>query len=541
MDVLANNQLQQELREEVQYKEGDTQSSTTPQQVMNARAASARPATIAKRFSPDRTPLRNRVLNQRAAKSAVVGRVSDVHSLLQDSHAEEITGETPSRIQIEPVQSHDTRQEVDYAVVNMMGDDDEAGEPSIAETTQRNPSHDESEAEPELPDPSVFQNDNSDEDQTFEPLQQTSKRRTVPNKANSRRKRKSDAMEDADVTPLADSSPAAKRARRRDVERQESESHQQAPKPKRVPKTKSQTEDKPVSSQSSAGRKALGKKNPNTKLSSQRQQELDEVVEKIRARPSAPKSLYILRRETPADETVTHTRSGRISVKPLAYWRNEHCVYSGTPGKSGDGIGDGARFPLNSIKEIVRTEDVPRNNRKAGRKSRKTQTKGKGRYGGRDAVGGDGEDDTDLDLAANGDNIDPDADDWELESGTLKGPVASWDAEHQTGIPDEPISVDVAHAHAAIQTKDVKTDGFKYAKLLNTRFFGAGVVDIPAGGRKSAKNSRKMHMCFFVVQGRVTVQVGVQDMQEAEDGEWGTRFSIGRGGFWQVPRGKNST
>lgn len=536
VDVLANNQLQQELQEDVRDRASETQLSTTPRQHINPRALSARPATTAKRFSPDRTPLRNRILNQRTAKSAAIGRVSDVHSLLSEVLPTELPEETPSRLQIEPVQQEqdDTIQDIENSIgVDIMGNDADPEEPSIAETTQRHLSPD-SEIEPELPDPPLVQHDNSDDDQTFEPPSRTNNRRTVPNKANSRRKRKSDAIEDAETAAAATSSPAAKRAKRRANDSDLAESPQQAPKQKKNPRNKSQSQEKPTSS--GAGRKALAKKDTNTKLSSQRQAELDDVVEKIKARPSAPRSLYILKRETPADDTVTHTRSGRISVKPLAYWRNERCIYSGTPGRYSTGIDDGAIFPMNSIKEIVRTENLPETTRSQGRKS-KSRRKGMGKSRVKGRTDGE-EDDSELDLTSNNGHTDPDADDWELDSGTLNGPVASWDATHQIGVPDEPTNVEIAHAHAAIQTKDVKTDTFKYAKLLNTRFFGAGVVDLPAGGRKSAKNSRKMQMCFFVVQGRVTVQVGIQDGQDGDDAEWGTRFSIGKGGFWQVPRGK---
>lgn len=36
-----------------------------------------------------------------------------------------------------------------------------------------------------------------------------------------------------------------------------------------------------------------------------------------------------------------------------------------------------------------------------------------------------------------------------------------------------------------------------------------------------------MHMCFFVLQGRVTATVA------------GNVFSVGKGGMWQVPRGES--
>lgn len=77
-------------------------------------------------------------------------------------------------------------------------------------------------------------------------------------------------------------------------------------------------------------------------------------------------------------------------------------------------------------------------------------------------------------------------------------------------------------------TREVKGAEFTYAKTLTLPFFHSGMVDLPPGGVKRMKNSRKNHMVFWVFSGRVRVDVS------------GTDFSIGRGGMWQVPRGKRS-
>jgi len=57
-------------------------------------------------------------------------------------------------------------------------------------------------------------------------------------------------------------------------------------------------------------------------------------------------------------------------------------------------------------------------------------------------------------------------------------------------------------------------------------FFGSGIVELPPGGFKHRKSTRRMQMVFFVHYGKVTVEVG------------GTRFVITKGGMWQVPRGE---
>lgn len=76
--------------------------------------------------------------------------------------------------------------------------------------------------------------------------------------------------------------------------------------------------------------------------------------------------------------------------------------------------------------------------------------------------------------------------------------------------------------------RDISGATFRFAKTLTLPFFGSGMVDLPPGGTKRVKNSRKMQMVFFVFYGRVTVDLGTPTQ----------RFSIGRGGMWQVPRGK---
>ena len=512
VDVLAERQLQQEV-EDASEQANDTQVSATPFQPVNARAASARPATV-KRFSPDRTPLRDRVLS-RQAKSAYVGRVSDVQPLVHPELVEDVQPEdTPSHVQTTLIVPEPEVEDN----LDVMADDQEE-EPDIVrddaieeeQASLQESEHD----EPELP-PVPIEQDDEDEDQTFELPTKAMNRKGQQNKANSRRKRKSDAMEDAEA---ALSSPAAKRAKRRSNEGTRTS-------PRNTHQAAQQQEPSPAPTQPKQkprGRKPLAKKDTNPKLSAPQQQEVDEVVDKIRARPGQKKSLYILRRETPADDSVRHTRSGRISIKPLAWWRNEGIVYGGSPAQHGRGVADGARFPLNSIKEIVRKEEVVQPARNNGKSKSKRKGKGKARQP-------DDDSDIDIDLDGHGDEVDPDADDWELDTGTLKAQVSTWDPDQQAPLEDEE-TAEIAHAAAAIQTKEVKGSTFRYAKLLSTRFFGTGVVDLPPGGVKKPKNSRKMHMRFFVAQGRVTVEVG------PVSGEL-TRFSIGKGGFWQVPRGK---
>lgn len=90
---------------------------------------------------------------------------------------------------------------------------------------------------------------------------------------------------------------------------------------------------------------------------------------------------------------------------------------------------------------------------------------------------------------------------------------------------------DIAFAASSIVTRDVPGSEFKYAKIMTIPFFGAGVVELPPGGFKRAKNSRKMQMVFFVHEGKVLVEVGATGLEVNE-------FALSKGGCWVVPRGK---
>ena len=84
---------------------------------------------------------------------------------------------------------------------------------------------------------------------------------------------------------------------------------------------------------------------------------------------------------------------------------------------------------------------------------------------------------------------------------------------------------ELALAGVKIEPRDVPLASFRYTKTLTMSFFGSGIVELPPGGFKRSKNSRRMQMIFFVHAGKVNVEVA------------GTAFTITKGGVWQVPRG----
>ncbi|KAJ6032436.1 hypothetical protein N7540_003168 [Penicillium herquei] len=229
--------------------------------------------------------------------------------------------------------------------------------------------------------------------------------------------------------------------------------------------------------------------------------ELNKVVEDYaqRSGPLKGRSLYILKRENPTDPSSTHTRSGRASIRPLAYWRNERCVY-GDPE-----VADGERYPLSTIKEIVRTEELEPDRKKKGKRAGRSG-KGKKRQ------------------AEESSDEDEEADGWEKEGGVLHGYIPRWDPKSQTSTKEEDV-IDIAYAPSGIETREVKDSTFRFAKLLSSSFIGSGVVELPPEGVKRPKNSKKMHMVFYVCHGRVQVDIS------------GVQFSAGKGCVFQVPRG----
>ncbi|RJE17999.1 Cupin domain protein [Aspergillus sclerotialis] len=230
--------------------------------------------------------------------------------------------------------------------------------------------------------------------------------------------------------------------------------------------------------------------------------ELDRVVENYanRTGPLKGRSLYILKREMPTDNSITHTRSGRVSIRPLAYWRNERCVYGREEAP------EGQRYPLSTIKEIIRTEErEPEKTRSGKRRSKKSKSR---KNADQDSENEDEE------------SFDP----WEKEGGVLHGYIRKWDPEAQAGTEEEEV-LDIAYAPSGIETRDVKGSAFRFAKLLSSSFLGSGIVELPPGGVKKPKNSKKMHMVFYVCHGRVQIDIS------------GVQFSAGKGCVFQIPRG----
>lgn len=206
--------------------------------------------------------------------------------------------------------------------------------------------------------------------------------------------------------PAAKKGPAPKKTKA-NQDGEQSTRQGRAPKSQRPADEEDEAEPRP-----SKKRKTAEPEQPRPSI-----EELDPALKRVvdnyteRSGPLKGRSLYILKKEDPNDTSSTHTRSGRASIRPLAYWRNERCVY-------GDGeAAEGQRYPLSTIKEIVRTEEIAPELKKKGKRSSR-----KGKSKKRQDESSD-EDDEEADL-------------WEKE-GILHGYVPKWDPQTQAAEEEE--------------------------------------------------------------------------------------------------------
>ena len=264
----------------------------------------------------------------------------------------------------------------------------------------------------------------------------------------------------------------------------------------------------------------------------------------------ARRTLTLLRQGTPVEEDGARmTRSGRTSVKPFKWWLNE-----------------GYEYNKGQITGVTRAEEVenPVRQSKPGRKPGRRKV-GRLQSIDEDEEDEDGEDDNSRQQRrgrSEEDEEEDQLDEWEENGGTFAGLVRNYDSYLEAGtreqieagmsqcsiprLTDQPTPpplpqysidvclltfvplfcfIDIAFASTSFVTQDVASANFRYAKIVGLPFFGCGILELPPGGFKKVKNSRRMQMVFFMHTGRITVQVA--DHQ----------FSIGKGGIFQVPRG----
>lgn len=106
------------------------------------------------------------------------------------------------------------------------------------------------------------------------------------------------------------------------------------------------------------------------------------------------RSVFTARSETPAgDNGAVLMKTGRTSIKPVAFWRNERVVY-------GDGNLEGQVLTLPGIKEVIRTDEieVPWPKKPTSRRSRPKR-----------------------------EQEDKEREPWEIETGIMRARVMQWD------------------------------------------------------------------------------------------------------------------
>jgi centromere protein C len=279
---------------------------------------------------------------------------------------------------------------------------------------------------------------------------------------------------------------------------------EESPRQAKRPRTEASKPSKPAKPAPAAEPKPRGR--PGRKPKAQTAGDVgDTSIAAIQHRPPMPKKRGLVSVRHNPDEVKT-TRSGRHSFRPLNWWAGDKVVQEEEEFKDVSGRD---RFVLSTIKEIIRApqEEPPA----------KPRTKARGRAKSKPV--------REVEV------VEPE--EWELNPGVVNAEVILWEPEHETNPPgdEEPVEVmedRVAISGEAIQTRAVQNVSFRMAKTLTTPFMGAGVVDLPAGSEKRPKNSRKMHMVFFVHTGKVLVTVN-----EAS-------FRLSAGGMWFVPRGMST-
>ena len=246
---------------------------------------------------------------------------------------------------------------------------------------------------------------------------------------------------------------------------------------------------KPSATEKKRGKAVLTKKDANAKIVS----------------ANGTRSNVRERHATPFDEDDTQytSRSGRLVYRPLAHWKNERVNLQ--PTENDDGT------IVYQISDVVRMEDVTPQKRIHQRSEDGTVVR---RRRKRKIT-------TIFEDADSEDHEEA----WEAAEGVLSGAVRVWDPEIEASI-DEKQTMELALAGSSIEPRDNAEGSFRFAKTVTMPFFGSGIVELPPGGIKKTKNSRRMHLSFFVHFGKVTVEVA------------GTRFTISKGGVWQVPRGE---
>lgn len=207
------------------------------------------------------------------------------------------------------------------------------------------------------------------------------------------------------------------------------------------------------------------------------------------------------------ERSLTTTRSGRHSFKPLAYWRGEKVV---TEQERVQDPQSHRPFIVEAVSEVVRVDQTPPRPRKskAGKKRQNTTRRQMREYSLEDE--------------------EVPREPWEKKPGIIMADVYEWTPELEDRVPDsddEMHEMQIAVSDKGLKTDKIRDASFRFHKTLGLPWFGTGVVDMPPGSHKRPKNTKANYMGFFVHTGSLEVTVNE------------VVFNIGAGGHWLVPRG----
>lgn len=226
-------------------------------------------------------------------------------------------------------------------------------------------------------------------------------------------------------------------------------------------------------------------------------------------------------------------RSSRQRIKPLEFWKGEKVVYTlGERRKSG--APNAIKMP--EIAEIIRVEsDQEEKERERERRRKKSASAGAKRK-----------------RPVKEEESDYEEEDWETrvvdgEVGVVRGYVKTYPSPQ---IPGQEMleevgmylfalvhplllssltkrlgKIELAFSRNRIVTVEVAHSAFTFVKTYTQPYFGTGIIEIPPGGIKKTKNSGKMQLVFYLLAGKVQVQIGE------------TSFRIRKGSQFMVPRG----
>ncbi|KAM6508384.1 mitotic fidelity of chromosome transmission- protein [Fusarium falciforme] len=207
---------------------------------------------------------------------------------------------------------------------------------------------------------------------------------------------------------------------------------------------------------------------------------------------------------SPVDKVVK-TRAGRVSYKPLRYWRGDKVV---TEKQEFDDVKGRGRFVIGSTKEVIRgpeteftTDLVQHHNPSSKRKTRHVRQRT---------------------------GVDPQ--DWELNVGSVRGQVIKWKPEYRFRPPQDGDPVDT-DSGAIAMTADAITEGrgqgplFRSFLVAPVPFLNHGLLKVYPHKTIRRSNTLDKQIVFFLHRGTLSVEVHR------------STFKISPGGTWIVPRG----